>query len=122
MFPLWLGFRGGKGVATGAGVAVGLDPLSCAAGVAGFLVVAGLSRYVSLGSIGAAVAVPAAFLFRSAGSPPSQRIPIAVLLLAVSLTVIVRHIPNFRRIAAGTEPKAFRKPAAAPGGEAPLEE
>ncbi len=109
MFPFWLRFRGGKGVATGAGAVFGMAPGSCAAGLLAFLVAAAVSRFVSLGSVVGAAAAPAAFAFLSRGSPPAQRIPIGAFLLLLTGFVLVKHLPNLRRIAAGTEPRIFGK-------------
>ena len=67
VFPLWLGFRGGKGVATGAAVASALAPKAALVCLAGFILVVAISRYVSLASISAALILPFAYtvLYRS---------------------------------------------------------
>src|SRR6266446_9800493 len=62
-FPLWLKFKGGKGVATAAGVYLALCPPAFLGGLILFLLVAGFSRYVSLGSVAAAVAMPLLMYF-----------------------------------------------------------
>jgi glycerol-3-phosphate acyltransferase PlsY len=120
VFPPWLGFRGGKGVATGAGAAFGLAPLACAAGLAGFALAAGLFRFVSLGSAVGAIAGIAAHLLFPGDATAAERRPATVFLTVLCAFVLVKHVPNFRRIAAGTEPRIFAKPAAA--GEAAREE
>jgi len=115
LFPVWLRFRGGKGVATGAGAVLGMAPAACAVGLAAFVAVAGISRMMSLGSVAAAVAAPLAFVFfLNEGGSPAQRVPVGAFLVTLAILVLVRHVPNFRRIAAGTEPRIGQRPAAAP--------
>jgi glycerol-3-phosphate acyltransferase PlsY len=98
-WPVYLGFKGGKGVATSAGVLLGLAPLSVAAGVLVFGVVFGLSRYVSVGSIAAAVVVAASGWWFYAGEGRLR--PSALTLLAA--LIIWRHKSNIRRLMDGTE-------------------
>jgi acyl phosphate:glycerol-3-phosphate acyltransferase len=98
VFPVWLGFRGGKGVATYIGVLLGVSwPLGVAF-IAIWLVVAVLTRYSSLSALVAAVAVPIAAL------ATGDR---ATALLATILTTLLlyKHRTNIRRLAAGEEPK-----------------
>jgi glycerol-3-phosphate acyltransferase PlsY len=103
MFPVFLAFRGGKGVATGAGVAAALLPLACAAAAGAFAVVLLAFRYLSLASMAAAVTLaPFAWLF-------GANAEIVVLAVVVGALVIVRHRANLGRIAAGTEPRAFSR-------------
>jgi glycerol-3-phosphate acyltransferase PlsY len=121
MFPPWLGFRGGKGVATGAGALLPLAGQACLAGFVAFAVTAAIFRYVSLGSVVASVTALSVFLRFSGATPPGQRWPIAGFLALLCVVIVVKHLPNLRRIAAGTEPRIFGKqPAAA--GEAAREE
>jgi glycerol-3-phosphate acyltransferase PlsY len=120
LFPAWLGFRGGKGVATGAGVVAGLSPLACGAGLFAFVATAAAFRFVSLGSVVAAVAAPVSFLLVERGTPAASRAPVAGFLALLGLGVILKHLPNLRRIAEGTEPRILAgPPAAAPPPETP---
>jgi glycerol-3-phosphate acyltransferase PlsY len=96
-FPIYLGFKGGKGVATGGGVLLGLAPDMFVFGIVLFLVVVGLTRFVSAGSVLAAVTV--FILFILLGKP----LPYTVLVGLAALLIIVRHIPNIKRLIAGTE-------------------
>jgi glycerol-3-phosphate acyltransferase PlsY len=102
MFPIWLGFHGGKGVATAMGAFALLVPRPTLGAFAIFVVVALASRYVSLASIVAAVSLPifAWFWWR-------QRNDHAVLLVLpiaiASVLVIVKHRENIHRLLAGTE-------------------
>lgn len=100
IYTVWLGFRGGKGVATAFGVFVGLAPWAALAGLGVFVVVFALSRYVSLASILAAVAFPIFALLL----PHAPRTPglVAVIFL-VPLIVIVKHRQNIARLLRGTE-------------------
>lgn len=102
--PPYLGFKGGKGVATSAGVFLALAPLTVAVAAAVFAGVVAIFRMVSLGSVLAALALPVAYLLRP---PAGARPPDAVLALCVvaAVLVVVRHRENLRRIAAGTEPR-----------------
>jgi glycerol-3-phosphate acyltransferase PlsY len=102
-FPFAIGFRGGKGVATslGAYAAIAWAPVLGGAGL--FLVVVGLTRYVSLGSILASLAIPVILYF--AGGPPA----VAGVALAIAVLVVVRHGGNIRRLINGTERKLGEK-------------
>jgi acyl-phosphate glycerol 3-phosphate acyltransferase len=103
LFPLYLGFRGGKGVATGAGAVSLLVPGPAAEAVGTWIVVALASRYVSLASI-AAVAVLA--LSRVAGTPDAFGEPnrvVTLFCLVGAGLVVVKHHGNIRRLLAGNE-------------------
>jgi acyl phosphate:glycerol-3-phosphate acyltransferase len=104
-WPIWLGGRGGKAVATGLGMLLGLaTPVGLACfGV--FLAVLSLSRIVSLSSVVAAIALPLLMLAWFAGAGMGLRWPYLVLALLTAGLVIWRHRANLRRLAAGTEPK-----------------
>jgi len=108
MFPVWLKFKGGKGVATGLGVFVALAPKSVLVVLAAFLVVVGITRYVSLGSIVAAALFPIAFYYLN----PRQRTPaILAMISGVSLLIIWKHRENIRRLIAGNENRLGAKKA-----------
>jgi acyl phosphate:glycerol-3-phosphate acyltransferase len=100
MFPVWLKFRGGKGVATGFGVFLVAAPWAALAAITVFAIVLALSRYVSLGSILAAGCFPVFAWFLVKGERP-------LFFIAVQATVagliIVKHHQNVRRLLAGTE-------------------
>lgn len=104
-WPVFLGFNGGRGVTTSLGVLVGLMPLVAVAGGAVWGITVGLTRYISLSSVMAALAVPlAAWLFRY---PAIYVLGTAVM----ALFVIYRHIPNLKRLWNGTEFKIGQKVA-----------
>ena len=104
LFPVWLGFKGGKGVATAFGVLLAAAwPVALIAGVA-WLAVAAISRISSLAALAATVVAPlAAVALEPAG--------IAWLVLAIAVLVVARHHENISRLLAGTEPRIGRRSA-----------
>jgi glycerol-3-phosphate acyltransferase PlsY len=110
LFPVYLGFRGGKGVATGAGVVAVLVPLPALAAVLTWLVVVFATRYVSVASVCAAVALCVAhFLLTPQPWSPPQNIVSTFCLLAAFL-VAARHAGNLRRLLDGTEHRLKESP------------
>lgn len=105
MFPVWLHFHGGKGVATAAGVVLALDPRVFAASIIVFAIVLLLSRFVSLASIIAAASIPILFRFFAVNAP-FWRI---VISIAIGLAVVLKHHENISRLAQGSERKMGRK-------------
>ncbi len=104
LFPVWLGFRGGKGIATGLGVLIAAAwPVGLAA-CAAWLAVAATLRMSSAASLGAFAAAP--FLGWGLAGPH-----VALLALAVAVLVYARHGANIRRLLAGTEPRIGRRGA-----------
>jgi acyl phosphate:glycerol-3-phosphate acyltransferase len=103
-FPVWLGFKGGKGVATAAGGFAVLCPAAMLGAVIIFIVVFWFWRYVSLGSISAAAAMPLLiYLFWA----PRHAPPISVTLgtFAVAILIVYKHDGNIQRLVEGVEPK-----------------
>jgi glycerol-3-phosphate acyltransferase PlsY len=99
MFPVWLGFRGGKGVASALGVFLALTWPSALATLGIFIVIFLLSRYVSLASIAAAAAFPVfGFYFVHARTPM-----VYAGFIFIPLLIIAKHHQNIRRLLAGTE-------------------
>jgi len=104
VFPVWLRFEGGKGVATALGVFLAICWPALAADVMLFLLVALFWRYVSLASISAAAALPLlVYLLYAPGHAPPTAVSVSTLLAAV--VVIVKHRDNIERLLAGTEPR-----------------
>ncbi|HUK25629.1 MAG TPA: glycerol-3-phosphate 1-O-acyltransferase PlsY [Terriglobales bacterium] len=100
VFPVWLKFRGGKGVATGLGSFVLLAPKAIVLAVAVFVAMVMLFRYVSLGSIVAVALLPlAAWLFDGYGHAPRM----LLLMAGAAVLIICKHQGNLRRLAAGRE-------------------
>jgi len=100
MFPLWLGFRGGKGVATGVGSFLAIAPKAVGIVLLIFVAIVAISRYISLGSIVATAAFPvfAWLLYRGTNNPF-----VFAVICAGSLLIIAKHHQNIRRLLAGTE-------------------
>ncbi len=99
LFPVWLGFRGGKGVATMLGVMAAWHPLAAVAAVATWLLFYLVTRYVSLASIVAGV-VPTLLLMVTGNSSLD-----AVVAAVLSLLLVARHRANIERLMRGEEPK-----------------
>lgn len=111
VFSVFVGFKGGKGVATSAGVVLGLAPLAVGICLALWALVVWLSGYVSLGSVVATGVFPALVWFLY----PARRDGIW-LFVALAAVIIWMHRANLRRLAAGTENRFGRR---AKGAEAP---
>lgn len=103
-FPVWLKFKGGKGVATALGVFLALSPLAAITALVLFLLFVAYWRYVSLGSVAAAAAMPLLIYFLWA---PRHAPPIVIDLgtLAIAALVIYKHDGNLQRLVEGTEPR-----------------
>ena len=100
MFPVWLRFKGGKGVATAVGAFLGIAPAAVLVSLAVFVAVVAVTRYVSLGSvIGAAIFPVAAWWL----NPETRSTAVILLIAASSLLIIIRHKDNIRRLLAGNE-------------------
>ena len=104
LYPMWLRFKGGKGLATGLGIIAALHWPSALALAIVWLLVLAVTRYSSVSGMFAAVVAPvAAFLF--------GRIDLAFIFAGFALLVLWKHRGNIARLAAGTEPKVGRKSA-----------
>lgn len=112
VFPVWLKFKGGKGVATALGVFILLFPKALLVALAVFILIVVTTRLVSLGSILAAIAFPVAAYFMN---HPDHRTLEPVFL--VSLIIIAKHHQNIRRLLAGNEHRFGSKNAADPGDQ-----
>ena len=99
IFPVWLGFRGGKGVATGLGSFLLLTPKAILLALAIFVAVAAAFRFVALASIVATASLPVLALLLGEGSKS------VLLMAAAALLIIVKHHQNIGRMFRGTEPR-----------------
>lgn len=106
-FSIFVKFRGGKGVATGAGVVLGLAPAAFLVALAAWVLVVAASGYVSLGSIVAAVVLPPAVYLLQ----PVLR-PMLWLFVVLAALIVFFHRANIKRLLSGTEPRFGRRAAA----------
>ncbi len=102
MFPVWLKFKGGKGVATGVGAFVLICWQAVAAATVVWILVVAVWRYVSLGSIIAAASLPL-FTFRLYAPPGEPPLVVSVGTTLIAVLIIVKHKDNIRRLVAGNE-------------------
>ena len=100
MFPVWLRFRGGRGVSTGFGVFLVAAPWAALAAITVFGLIVWATRFVSLGSILGAASFPVFASFLVSGEKPLFFLVVQVI---VALLIIVKHHANIRRLLAGTE-------------------
>ena len=98
MFPVWLRFHGGKGVATAAGAFLAIDPLSFAAGAIVFLIVILSTRFVSLASMLSAASIP--IFMRFLTHAPFWT---TIVSIVIAMLIIVKHNSNIARLTQGTE-------------------
>jgi acyl phosphate:glycerol-3-phosphate acyltransferase len=103
-YTCWLKFKGGKGIATTAGVYLALAPLPLLLALVVFIVAVAVTRYVSVGSITAAVALPAAVWI----SQP-HNLPLGIVTTALGALAIYKHKSNIQRLRAGTENRLGQK-------------
>ena len=102
MYPVWLKFKGGKGVATALGVYIALAPKAIVVSMIVFFLVLALTRYVSLGSVLSSAVFPVAFWFLYRGEAGWA---VLLMICAINVLIIWKHADNIRRLAAGTENK-----------------
>lgn len=112
IFPIFASFKGGKGVATIAGVLTAISPVPMLIALTVFVVVFASTRYVSLGSICAAVSFPLSvnFLFGMILKPESTGVTLKIFSLIASIMIVLTHRKNIQRLRKGTENKiSFKK-------------
>lgn len=123
VFPVWLKFKGGKGVATALGVFIPIFPKALLVALIIFIVVVAISRYVSLGSILATIAFPiAAYFLEDTAHLHQDRIlgvdwQTFLPICGICLLVVAKHHQNIRRLIAGNENRLGQKKPPAPGDE-----
>jgi len=112
IYTLYAGFKGGKGVATGAGVAVALAPIPVLVGIALFGLIVMGTRYVSLGSMVAAASLPLTQLVRTVVFGVSVPAPMMWFCAVIPLLILFTHRANIARLVRGTESRIGSKGAA----------
>ena len=110
VFPIWLKFKGGKGVATSLGVVMGFWPMLTIPGLVGlavWLIVVLIWRIIGLASVVAAIALPVALVVITIVDDQSltERLPFIIVTVALAAMVIIRHRTNLARLLAGKEEK-----------------
>src|SRR5215475_2323551 len=108
LYPPWLKFKGGKGVATSAGALLALTPVATLIGVVVWIIVFWLSRYVSLASVTAAVVLPMVILGIT-WQDQNKAKPLVLASACVAAIVIWRHRSNLYRLMRGNEPRFTQK-------------
>jgi glycerol-3-phosphate acyltransferase PlsY len=109
LFSPYLGFSGGKGIATSAGAFAGLAPIAFAIALTVFLLVFAARRIVSLASLSAAITLPLAVFLTGQSGLADRHASVLWGTVAVMLAVVVKHRSNIRRLVAGTEPALARR-------------
>ena len=104
VYPVWLRFRGGKGVATACGVFAILTPLAVPPALAVFVVAVWITKYISLGSVLASIALPP-LAYVAGGTPPA-----VAAAFAAAAIIVFRHRSNVVRLRAGTERRIGTRP------------
>ena len=112
VYPVWLRFHGGKGVATACGVFWMLAPLATAVSLGLFVATVWMTRYVSLGSIVATVMLPPLAWMTD------RTLPVVIGGIVAAALIVQRHRSNLSRLHSGTEPRLQARPRA-PGIESP---
>jgi glycerol-3-phosphate acyltransferase PlsY len=97
IYPVWLRFRGGKGVATAFGVFAVLTPMAIGPALALFIITVWVSKYVSLGSVAASVALPPIALMTG------SNMPVVVAAVCSATLIVFRHRSNLSRVRLGRE-------------------
>ena len=107
LFPIFSGFRGGKGVATGLGIVLALFPLGAILSLAVFVIALLISQYMSLGSLLAGISFPLFVMFLE----PADNVPLIIFSWLVAVLLILTHQKNIDRILKGQEHRAsiFKK-------------
>lgn len=109
VYPVWLGFKGGKGVAVAAGVFLALTPLTVLGAFAGFIVVVAITRYVSLGSLAAAIALGISNTIIELKLDRPDYALLILIWIAV-IVIFIKHKENISRLKNKTENKiSFKK-------------
>ncbi len=99
-FSVFLKFKGGKGVATSLGMIIGFDPVIAGLAFVIWLVVVGITRYISVASVVATVSVPVMMVLWVTREVPAAYLAVTVV---AAVAIIIKHISNFKRLANGTE-------------------
>lgn len=104
IFPVWLGFKAGRGVATGLGVFLSIAPVAALCAFVMFILIVAKTRYISLGSIiGTVVMIPLILLWNGWVWPSPYLMQMLVAIILVAVVIVFKHSDNIKRLMAGTE-------------------
>jgi len=108
-FPIFAGFKGGKGVATGLGVLISLAPFETVLALLLFLIIVGITRYVSLGSLSSASFILLALAFEKYYLHKPISLELLITVMVLTFFIFYTHRSNIKRLLNGTENKFGRK-------------
>jgi acyl phosphate:glycerol-3-phosphate acyltransferase len=112
IFPVWLGFKAGKGVATGLGVFLAIAPLAALCAFAAFILIVAKTKYISLGSIiGSVIMIPLILFWHGWVWPTPFLTQMLFAITVIAVVVVFKHRDNIKRLIAGTENKFGQKKA-----------
>lgn len=109
LYPIFLKFKGGKGVATALGVMIAIQPILALASAATWIIIVVCFKYSSLGAIVCAIFAPVFYVFGGAVNVWIAQTPVAAVLAMIGLLLLYRHRANISRLIAGTEPRVGKK-------------
>jgi glycerol-3-phosphate acyltransferase PlsY len=109
LYPVFLRFKGGKGVATALGVMIAIQPLLALASAVSWILVVVCFKYSSLGAIICAVFAPVFYIFGGLLQVWPFQMPLAAVLTIIGLLLLYRHRANIARLISGTEPRVGKK-------------
>jgi glycerol-3-phosphate acyltransferase PlsY len=109
VFPVFVGFKGGKGVATGLGVLISLAPIETVIALLLFLIIVGITRYVSLGSLSSATFILLALAFEKYYLHKPISLVLLIMVLVIAIFIFYTHRSNIKRLLNGTENKFGKK-------------
>lgn len=107
IFTIFGGFRGGKGVATAAGMMLAIIPVPVAVAAGVYLLVLSITHYVSLGSIGAAISLPVVLIAGKFFGVSGYRMEIYVIAILLAVLILLTHRNNIRKLRRGEETKTY---------------
>ena len=108
-FSPFLNFKGGKGVATSLGIFIYLAPIPMGITLLMFLIVVGITKYVSLGSVLASILLPLLILFMPVNKNLGNNIVVFIISALLGSYIIYKHKANIQRLKNGTENKFYKK-------------
>ncbi len=109
LYPVFLKFKGGKGVATALGVMIAIEPMLALASAATWIIIVVCFKYSSLGAIVCAVFAPFFYVFGGMLHVWPAQVPLAAVLSIIGLLLLYRHRANIGRLISGTEPRIGKK-------------